>query len=178
MQALDTDFLIAVMHNCFYTIQVGWIFLLLLYAPCVHDESNFQLTSTGCFLAPCNIQKVYLGILTNIFLKFCLFTFSTVCPKRKIRCSKTFCQWALEHLYCIEGTLQYWKANFLFVATCSGCVGLLVNLKRFFLMGRVSIDLGLELLQESSRVSECLQASLCCVQWYYSVQAFGEIKVS
>lgn len=81
----------------------------------VHDESNFQLTSTGCFLAPRNIQKVSLGIRTNTFLKFCLFTFSSVCPKRKIQCSTTFCQWTLEpfgHLYWIKGILQAWKGWF------------------------------------------------------------------
>lgn len=152
MQTVDTDFLIPVMHNCFYTIQVGWIFLLLLYAPCIHDESNFQLTSIGCVLAPHNIQKISLVILTNTFLKFYLTTFSSVCPKRKIQCSTTFCQWAVEvfgHLYWIKGTLQAWKADFLFVAACSGCVSLLVNLKSFFLMGRVGINLGLEFLWES-----------------------------
>lgn len=52
------------------------------------------------------------------------------------------------HLYCIKGILQSWKAAFLFVAACSGYVGLLVNVKEFFLIGRVGINSGLELLQE------------------------------
>lgn len=115
--------------------------------------------------------------------KFCPLAFSSVCPEGWIQCSKKAHPSAVHlsisepwncsvNLYYIKGILQSWKAAFLFLAACSGCVGLLVNLKGFFLIGQVGINAGLELLQEGSQ--ELLGLLLCCVQWYWSVQSWGE----
>lgn len=107
-------------------------------------------------------ERIWVFLQTPVF-KFCPLAFSPVCPEGQIQYSKkahpsTVKLYISEpwncwlNLYCIKGILQSWKDAFVFVAACSGGVGLLVNLKGFFLIGRVGIiSSGLELLQEGSQ---------------------------
>lgn len=129
----------------------------------VHHVSVMDLTSklfplAGFWHSETFREHILVFLQTPVFY-FCPLAFSSVCLDGQIQCSKNARlstvhlsisePWNCSvHLYCIKGIFQSWKAAFLFVAACSGYVGLLVNVEEFFLIGRVGINLGLELLQE------------------------------
>lgn len=88
----------------------------------------------------CKTFREHIWVLQTPVFNLCVFAFSPVCPEGQIQYSKKAHQSAVQlsvsepwnclvNLCCMKGILQSWKAALLFVAACSDCVDLLVNLK-------------------------------------------------
>lgn len=109
---------LALCTMCLWWIQFPNYFHWLFFDTVKHSEIIFE------------------SLYEHLLLSFIHLLLHLVVQKgRSSKHNALFCQWALElfgQFYCIKGILQSWKATFLLVAACSGCVGLLVNLEGFF----------------------------------------------
>lgn len=155
------------------------MFLLLLCASCFHTEPNFQIHSINCLYDTAKHSESTCLLTNTFFLSFFHSPFPLFVPNCKYtaarRLNQVQCtclstgglelsdQFVLYKRHtCV---LQSWQAVFFFIAMCSGCLGLLMSLKGFFLFGKVDFSLEVELLREGFWVGRIVGSLQALVQF-------------